>query len=93
MRDQHVGQITLLLKGHQRVEDLRLHGNIQRAGGFIEHDDIRIGRERRAMVRWRCPPERRAEAGRDIPGEYPQRQVFSLLAAVGARCCAAPPAR
>ena len=46
MRDQHVGQISLLLQGNQQIEDLRLDGNIQRAGGFIQHDDVRIRRER-----------------------------------------------
>ncbi len=46
MRDQHVGQIALLLQGNQQIEDLRLDGNIQRAGGFIQHDDVRIRRER-----------------------------------------------
>lgn len=42
VRDQYVGQISLLLQGNQQIEDLRLDRNIQRAGGFIQHDDVRI---------------------------------------------------
>ena len=46
MRNQHKRQIALALQFDQQIEDLRLYGNIQGGGRFIEHDDIRLGRKR-----------------------------------------------
>ena len=46
MRDEHIGQSSLLLKILKQVQDLRLNGNIQCRYRLIADDEFRIQRER-----------------------------------------------
>ena len=45
MGNQDVGQIARPLQLGQQVEDLRLHRDVQRGGGLVEHDDVRVRRQ------------------------------------------------
>src|SRR4029434_10824312 len=43
--DEQVGEIQFSLKLLEQVDDLRLHGYVQRAGGFVADDELGIHRQ------------------------------------------------
>lgn len=45
VRDEHVGQAELSLEVGQQVEDGRLDGDVEGAGGFVEHEQPGAERE------------------------------------------------
>src|SRR3954463_223015 len=45
VRDEEISNATLLLQIHEQVDDLRLHGNIQRAHRFIADDQLGLDRQ------------------------------------------------
>ena len=56
--DEQVGNLAFFLEILEKIEDLRLDRDVQRADGFVADDKIGLKRQRRAMpIRWRCPPE------------------------------------
>ena len=58
MGDEQIGQAELLLERTQKVDDLRLNGNVQRGNRLVAEDEIRIQRKNMAMqILWRWPPE------------------------------------
>ena len=46
VRDEEVGEVDLPLQLAEQVEDLGLHGDVERRGRLVEDDEGRIGRER-----------------------------------------------
>ena len=46
VRDEEVGEALLALQLAHQVEQLRLHRDVERAGGFVAHDHPRRHRER-----------------------------------------------
>ena len=46
MRDEHVGQILLLLEVQQQVDDLRLDRHVQCGDRLVADDESRLGRQR-----------------------------------------------
>ena len=46
VRDEEVGEAALLLQLVQQVQDLRLHRDVERAGRLVEHDQVRVERQR-----------------------------------------------
>ncbi len=44
--DEDVGEVEVAPELGQQVEDLRLHGDIERAGRFVADDDLRLDDER-----------------------------------------------
>ena len=58
VRDEHVGEPELALEVLEQVQDLRLHGDVERRDGLVADDQLRIDREgARDAIRCRCPPE------------------------------------
>lgn len=62
VRNEEVGQFMLSLQVLQQVENLSLHGNIQRAQGFITNQQPRFDRQR----------ARNADALTLPPAEFPR---------------------
>ena len=46
MADEEVGEAEAALKLAHQVQDLRLHRDIQRAGGFVADQEVRLGGQR-----------------------------------------------
>ena len=46
MRDEQVGQPQLLLQLLKQRQDLRLDGDVQRGGGFVQHQNGRLQDQR-----------------------------------------------
>ena len=46
VRDEQIGQATLALKIAHQVQDLCLHGDIERRGRFVTNEEVRFGGER-----------------------------------------------
>ena len=46
VRDEQVGQAEIALQLFQQIEDLRLHRNVERAGGLVADDQLRLHRQR-----------------------------------------------
>ncbi len=44
--DEQVGQAVLLLEVLEQVDDLRLHGDVQRGDRLVEHQQLRLHRQR-----------------------------------------------
>ena len=44
--DEHVGQAELVLEVAHQVQDLRLHGDVERGGRLVADDELRVGGER-----------------------------------------------
>ena len=72
VRDQYVGQISLLLQGNQQIEDLR---RTEISSALVGSSSTMMsGSEESARaiaMRWRCPPETHAAGGQDILLECP----------------------
>ena len=45
MRDEEIGHAEFLLQAAQQLDDLDTHGHVERRGGLVEHDEVRIGRD------------------------------------------------
>ena len=45
VRDEQVGEAELLLQVLEQVEDLRLHGDVERGHGLVADDQLRVGGE------------------------------------------------
>ena len=57
--DEQEGQAHLLLKGFQKVEDVRLDRHVQRGDAFVGDQKTGVANQRRAIeIRWRWPPEK-----------------------------------
>jgi hypothetical protein len=58
MRDHQDGHAGALLQFHQEVQDAGLHGDVQRAGGFVRRQQVRVtahvSRRNRLTVLSRC---------------------------------------
>ncbi len=46
VRDEDVGEAELLLQVLQQVQDLRLHGHVERGDRLVADDQLRVDRER-----------------------------------------------
>src|SRR5919197_479319 len=46
MRDEQIREAPPGLKVGEQVQDLRLHGYVERAHRFVAHDELRLDRER-----------------------------------------------
>ena len=46
VRDEEVAEPELALQLLEQLEDLRLHGDVERRDGLVEHDDLGFDRER-----------------------------------------------
>ena len=46
VRDEKVGKPALLLKPQKEIENLRLHGDVERRRGFVEQNDFGLGGKR-----------------------------------------------
>jgi hypothetical protein len=58
VRDEDVGEVEVALEVLQQVEDLRLHGDVERRDRLVADDQLRVDHERAAMpIRCRWPPE------------------------------------
>src|SRR5438552_18333151 len=44
--DEEVREVELALERLEEVEDLRLHRDVERARGLVEHDELGVERER-----------------------------------------------
>jgi hypothetical protein len=58
VRHKQIRQAELVLKLLEQVDDLRLHGNVERGNGSSATISFGCRASARAMpMRWRCPPE------------------------------------
>ena len=46
VRDEHVGQMHLVLELVEQVDDLRLDRDVERGDRLVEHDQLRVDRQR-----------------------------------------------
>ena len=46
MADEQISQIVFPLQVAQKIDDLHLHGHVQRAGGFVQHHETRAQNHR-----------------------------------------------
>ena len=46
VRDEEIRQLQSLLQVHEQVDDLCLHGDVERRDGFVRDDERRVQRER-----------------------------------------------
>ena len=58
VRDEQIGDFRFDLEILQKIQDLRLDRDVQRADGLVADNEIGLECKARAMpMRWRCPPE------------------------------------
>jgi len=46
VRHEQVGQLELVLEVVEQVDDLRLHRDVERGNGLVQHDQLRLERQR-----------------------------------------------
>ena len=61
--DEQVGEVAPLLQVAQQVDDLRLHGHVERRGRLVEHDEFAAPAPWRARSRCAGAGRRRIRAG------------------------------